>query len=135
MKRLLGLDYGNERIGVAVSDETRLIASPHSLIRHHGWGPTAEKVALLMDELSAEYLVMGLPRNMDDSLGSQAQEVMGFARRLSEKGIRVELVDERLSSVEAEEKLRENGLNAQKRKSRIDQAAAALILQKYLDQL
>jgi len=135
VKQLLGLDYGNERIGVAVSDETRTIASPHSVIRHQGWGPTAGKVALLMDELSAEYLVMGLPRNMDDSLGPQAREVMGFARRLNEKGIRVELIDERLSTVEAEEKLRENGLNAQERKKMIDQAAAALILQQYLDQL
>lgn len=135
MKRLIGLDYGDERIGVAVSDATRTLASPHSVIRHQGWGPTAEKVSGLMDELGAEYIVIGLPRNMDDSLGSQAREVMGFAKRLTEKGIRVELVDERLSSVEAGEKLKESGLSAPESRKRIDQAAAALILQDYLDRL
>ncbi len=135
MKCLIGLDYGNERIGVAVSDGTRTLASPHSVIHHQGWGPTAEKVSGLMEELGAEYIVMGLPRNMDDSLGFQAREVMGFAKRLTEKGIRVELVDERLSSMEAGEKLRENGLKAPERKKLIDQAAAALILQEYLNRL
>ncbi len=133
MRRLLGLDYGDARVGVAVSDGGRLLASPHSVIRHQGWGPTAEKVLRLMEELDAEYVVMGLPRNMDGSLGPQAREAEGFAGRLREKGVRVEFLDERLSSVEAQERLREGGHDARSGKLKVDQAAAAIILQEYLD--
>ena len=133
MKRILGLDYGNQRIGVALSDPGCLIASPHSVLRHFGWGPTARSVRQLLEETGAEYIVLGLPYSMDGSLGDQAQEVLGFAGGLRQQGLRVELQDERLTSMEAEDSLRAGGKNWQQSKTLVDQVAAALILQAYLD--
>lgn len=135
MRRLLGLDYGGERIGVALSDESLTLASPHSVIRHKGWGPSARQVSQLMAQWDCEYLVLGLPRNMDGSLGSQAREVQGFGEQLTGLGLRVVYADERLSSVDAEEKLREGGRKGGDIKDRVDQAAAAVILQEHLDRL
>jgi len=132
-QRLLGLDFGLKRIGVALSDEGRLLARPHSLIEHRGWGPSARAVEELLARLDAEYAVLGLPYDMNGDLGSQAQEALGFAEALRKKGIRVELQDERLTSLEAEDILREQGHSWQQSKALVDQVAAALILQAYLD--
>lgn len=132
-QRLLGLDFGLKRIGVALSDEGRLLARPHSLIEHRGWGPSASAVEELLAQLDAEYAVLGLPYDMNGDLGSQAQEALGFAEALRKKGIRVELQDERLTSLEAEDILREQGHSWQQSKALVDQVAAALILQTYLD--
>lgn len=133
MKRLLGLDYGQKRIGAAVSDPGRRIASPHSVLTHRGWAKTAGEVRELLFELEAEYVVLGLPYDMNGALGNQAREVQGFADALRKQGLRVEFQDERLSSVEAEESLRAAGKNAKEAKALVDQVAAALILQAYLD--
>ena len=135
MKRLLGLDYGGERIGVAVSDESGTLASPHGVIRHKGWGPSSRQVGELAVRFDCEYVVLGLPRNMDGSLGGQALEAQGFGERLTELGLKVVYEDERLSSVDAEEKLREGGRRGGQIKDRVDQAAAAVILQEHLDRL
>lgn len=128
------MDYGDKRIGVALSDQTRLIATPHSVLNHRGWGPTAKAVERLMMEVDAEYVVMGLPYEMNDALGPQAEEALGFKKALEKLGIRVELQDERLSSVTAEDSLREGGKTIAQSKTLVDQVAAALILQTYLDQ-
>ena len=133
MKRILGLDYGDQRIGVALSDPGCLIATPYSVLRHIGWGPTARSVKQLLEETGSDYIVLGLPYNEDDSLGSQAQEVLGFAEILRQQGLRVELQDERLTSMEAEDSLRAGGKNWQQSRTLVDQVAAALILQAYLD--
>jgi len=132
--RLLGLDYGARRIGVALSDEGRRLARPHSLLHHRGWTPSARAVEDLLKQLDAEYVVLGLPYGMDDQVGSQAQEVLGFAEALRRRGIRVEMQDERLTSLEAGDILREQGHTWQRSKALVDQVAAALILQAYLDQ-
>lgn len=134
MKRLLGLDYGGKRIGVALSDEGRRIASPHSLIIHKGWGPSAHRVKELVQALDAGYVVLGLPLHLDGQQSQQAEEVLGFARVLRENGLRVELQDERLTSQEAEEALKAGGKTWQEAKDLVDQVAAALILQAYLDE-
>lgn len=133
MSRLLGLDYGNARIGVAFGDETGRIATPYCVISHQGWHPTARSILKLMAALQAQALVMGLPRNMDGSTGPQAQEVLGFAEVLRKMGVTVHLQDERLSSFEAEERLRAQGKDARQIKTLVDQVAAAIILQAYLD--
>ena len=73
MGRVLGLDVGDKRIGVALSDETRLIASPYCVIQSVGWGPDSRKIADIMRETGAELIVSGLPYNMDGSLGFQAK--------------------------------------------------------------
>ncbi len=133
MSRLLGLDYGDKRIGIAISDETRLIASPHSVVLHRGWGPTAQTIARLMQETGAEFVVMGLPLMADGETGPQAEEALGFSKALHKLGIRVELQDERYTSLAAEDSLREGGQTAKQSKTLVDQVAAALILQAYLD--
>lgn len=134
MKRLIGLDYGDKRIGVALSDESRTIASPHSVIPHKGWGPTAKAVAQIMRDTDAEFVVMGLPCHLEGGMGKQAEETLGFARVLEKHGIRVMMQDERLTSVTAEDALKEGGKTARESKLLVDQVAAALILQAYLDE-
>lgn len=133
MSLLLGLDYGNARIGVAFGDESGRIATPHSVIPHRGWNPSAKAVRQLMDDFDARAVVLGLPHNMDGSLGEQAQEVLGFAEVLRKMGVTVHLQDERLSSFEAEEQLQAQGKNPRQIKTLVDQVAAAIILQSYLD--
>lgn len=133
--RLLGLDYGEGRIGVAVGDAQGRLANPHSFFRHKGWGPDARKVKDLMAETGAKAVVLGVPLNMDGTEGLQAQETLGFGKRLEESGITVILQDERLTSLEAEEALRESGHRGSEIREKVDQAAACLILQRYLDSL
>ena len=132
-RRLLGLDYGDKRIGVAVSDPGRLIASPHSVLRHKGWGPTAKAVHSLLAQLDCEAVVMGLPYDMDGTQGHQAREALGFKQALEQLGITVFLQDARLTSVEAEDSLKQGGKTWQESRALVDQVAAALILQSYLD--
>lgn len=134
MKRLIGLDYGDKRIGVALSDESRTIASPHSVITHKGWGPTAKAVAQLLRDTDADFVVMGLPCHLQGGIGRQAEEALGFSKVLEKHGIKVVMQDERLTSVSAEECLREGGKTAKQSKALVDQVAAALILQAYLDE-
>lgn len=133
MSRLLGLDYGNARIGVAVGDEASGLASPYCVITHQGWQPTARSVLKLMDALKAQALVLGLPYTLEGETGEQALEVLGFAEVLRKLGATVHLQDERLSTFEAEEMLRAQGKDARQIKELVDQVAAAIILQSYLD--
>lgn len=83
--KYLGLDYGAERIGVALSEGGAVW--PRGILRHKGWGPDVRQVKALMEQTGAQAVVLGLPRNMDGSLGPQAQETMGFGKRLEEAGI------------------------------------------------
>lgn len=133
--RLLGLDYGDKRIGVALGDTQGRLASPHGVFHHKGWGPDARRISALMQETGASGVVLGLPRNMDGSLGPQAREAKGLGERLEACGITVYYQDERLSSFEAEEALRKRGLDSRRIKDQVDQTAAAFILQRYLDSL
>ena len=129
--RLLGLDVGDRRIGIAVSDETQLIATPHSVYTRVGYGPDCRHIARLYGELGCVGVVSGLPLNMDGSAGFQAEKVRAFAAKLEEAGLPVAFQDERLSTVSAHEALIEGGMRREARKG--DQVAAAVILQQYLD--
>ena len=133
MGRVLGLDVGDKRIGVAVSDETRLIASPYCVIQSVGWGPDSRKIADIMRETGAELIVSGLPYNMDGSLGFQAKKVQDFLRVVEGLGFPVEWIDERLTTVTAQNALIEGGMRRENRRGTVDKVAAAVILQTWLD--
>ena len=131
--RILGLDVGDRRIGIALSDETRFIATPHSVYTRIGWGPDVKHLKKLYEDSAAVLVVCGLPKNMDGSVGFQAEKVMAFAEKLKEAGLPVEFQDERLSTVSAHQALIEGGMRREDRKGTVDKVAAAVILQTYLD--
>lgn len=133
MARILGLDVGDRRIGLALSDESELIASPHSVYQRVGWGPDSLYFLSLAQELNVAYIVAGLPLNMDGSMGPQAQKARDFCAQLEKKGLTIEYIDERLTTKSAEMALIEGGMSRQNRKDTVDKIAAALILQSYLD--
>ena len=131
--RILALDVGDKRIGIAVSDETHLIATPHSVYTRVGYTPDVKHVQQLCRETEADLVVCGLPRNMDGSIGFQAEKVQAFAEKLTEAGLTVVFQDERLSTVSAHQALIEGGMHREQRKGTVDKVAAAVILQQYLD--
>jgi len=133
--RHMGLDVGDRRIGVALSDETATLASALTTVTRTGGRKDAGAVADLVRHHEVAAVVVGLPLNMDGSRGPQADKVLGFVEGLRRRLGPVPVVtrDERLTTVEAEEKLREAGLGWKERKRVVDQAAAVVILQEYLD--
>ncbi|MBQ9264903.1 MAG: Holliday junction resolvase RuvX [Clostridia bacterium] len=131
--RILALDVGDVRIGIAVSDALRMIATPHSVYTRVGYGPDVKHIQKLLTETDAGMVVCGLPRNMDGSEGFQAEKVKAFADKLRESGIEVAFQDERLSTVSAHQALIEGGMRRDQRKGTVDKVAAAVILQAYLD--
>ena len=136
MPRTIAFDYGERRIGVAVSDPTRTIASPlTTLHRRAGKRPPWAVIAALVAEQEADEAVIGLPLDLAGEEGSWAAEVRQFGADLARRtGLPVHWMDERLSSVRAERAVRGMGLkkSAREEKERIDAAAAALILEGYL---
>lgn len=137
MPRILGVDYGERRIGLALSDPTAMIASPlPTLARRKGKRPPVAPIARLLDEHEVEEVVVGLPLTLDGDDSDWTREVREFAAALQERSGRpVSLQDERMTSVRAERAVRSLGMSRVKReqKERIDAAAAVLILQAYLD--
>ena len=131
---MLAIDPGTKEVGLAVSDETGLIAQP---VGEEPAQPEVTLVARLAERaagLGADALVVGLPRRLDGSQGPEALAARDLAGRLREAtGLPVELVDERLSSVQAERSLLAGGLRRDKRRRLAHRVAAALILQSYLD--
>ena len=132
--RLLGLDVGDVRIGVAVCDSLEIAAFPVGVVRRVGsLKRDVAAVAALATEQEAEGVVVGLPLSLNGEVGPQAQKTQGFAKALANVfPMPVVLWDESLSSVEAEELLIAQGVSRAKRRERIDQTAAALILESYL---
>jgi putative Holliday junction resolvase len=133
--RLLALDVGDVRIGVAVSDETGTLASGLATLRSLGPRKDAQQVAALVREHEVAEVVVGLPLRLDGSQGPQAEKVLGFVERLR-RVLRVPVAtrDERLTSVAAGERLTEAGVRGRARHARLDQAAACLLLQELLDE-
>lgn len=132
--RLMGLDVGDKRIGIALSDEGALIASPKETLERSG---NRKDIAHLLDLARCEdvsEILVGMPFSLDGSEGPQAQKVGRFVEALkAETDIRVTTWDERLTTVSAERALIEGNVSRAKRKKTIDRVAAALILQGYLD--
>ncbi|MFI5274032.1 MAG: Holliday junction resolvase RuvX [Ktedonobacterales bacterium] len=131
---ILALDVGDVRIGLAVSDETELLATPRGVIRRRSDAAAIEAIARTVAETGAAQVVVGLPVSFDGQLHAQAQAVQRFAAKLGARlALPLIFADETLSSVRAEEQLRAAGVRAEKMRERIDAAAAAIILQDYLD--
>lgn len=137
MPRILAVDYGERRIGLALSDPTATIASPlPTLKRRKGKRPPVAPIARLVEENAVEEIVVGLPLTLEGDDSDWTREVREFANALADRtSLPVALRDERLTSVRAERAVRSLGLSKEKReeKSRVDAAAAVLILQAYLD--
>lgn len=138
--RVVGLDVGERRIGVAVSDLTRTLARPAGVLRSASLGEAAlqqaaaEIARLAAEEDGVSTIVVGLPRHLDGTPSDMTPRVEAFAQQLSAKtGLPVVLQDERLSSREAESRLALRDKDWRSRKQRLDAAAAAVILQDYLD--
>lgn len=130
--RILGVDHGETRIGIALSDPSAILASPLCVVA--GGARAAEDVAELAVRHDVRAVVVGLPRNMNGSYGPAADKVRCFIQDLRERlAVPVIEWDERLSTVSAHKVLREAGLNGRRRKGVVDQAAAQIILQNYLD--
>jgi len=132
--KVLGLDLGERRIGLAISDETCTIASGLGVYTRRSLEEDLDYLRKLIEREGIERIVVGFPVNMDSSLGPKAQEAQEFKRHLEEAlKIPVELFDERLTTQEAERVLIEADLSRSRRKRVRDQLAAVLILQGYLD--
>ncbi len=132
--RYLCLDPGRKRIGVAVSDETGLIATPVGVIRVGDRAQVFRQVLRHIEEQEAGKLIIGLPLHMNGDEGIEAGRARDFARQLSRlTNIPIDFMDERLTSVEADRLMQEAGVKRLKRKANIDARAAAIILQTYLD--
>jgi len=133
----LGLDFGRKRIGVARSDATGMLASPHTtLVRRLNRRPPYAELLRIADEADARVVVMGLPLELDGSENAWCVEVREAGAKIARRlGRPLVFVDERLTSVQAEEALRQAGLRRKDRadRARVDAAAAAVILQSWLD--
>ena len=133
--RVLALDLGSKRIGVAISDRSGTIASPLTVLARSGRVRSDhEAIRKLVEEEEAERVVVGLPLSMDGSIGKAARAAISEAEALaSVVGVPVETLDERLTTVTADRMLMESNMRAQDRRKIIDKAAAAVILQTWLD--
>lgn len=134
--RSLGLDIGDKRIGVAISDPEEILASPLATITRDDDDKAIDAILELVAEYGAQRIVVGLPYSLDGNIGRQASKVMAFVEKLSGcTEVNVETQDERLSSVAAKRLLVEAGTKKHKARLQLDAAAAAFILQGYLDSL
>ena len=131
----MGLDIGTRTIGVAISDELGIAAHGLKTIRRKSMEEDLKEIATIIRELEIDKIVVGLPKNMDGTLGRQAEIVLKWIETLKDKIlVPVETWDERLSTVGASKVLLEADLSRRKRKKVIDKLAAVLILQGYLEQ-
>ena len=133
--RVVGLDLGSRRIGVAVSDPSGTVATPHSVLQRSGDHAADHRaVAAVVAEYEADLLVVGLPRSMDGSLGPAAQGALAEVDELADAlPVPVETVDERLTTVSADRVLRDAAVKGEARRRVIDKVAAAILLQTWLD--
>lgn len=135
--RIIGLDYGTKTVGVAVSDALGITAQPVETItrkEENKLRQTLARIEAIIDEYQIEQIVVGLPKNMDNTIGERAKACEDFAEKLERRtGLPVVMWDERLTTVAAEEVLKESGVRRENRKAVIDQIAAVFILQGYLD--
>jgi len=134
--RILALDHGTKRIGVAVSDEMKMIATPLEYIPAEPFADFLARLKEIVREKEVEMILIGMPRNMDGSYGPAALKVQEFAAALKDAiPIPLKTWDERLTSAQAQRFLIQGNVRRDKRKEKVDKTAAALLLQSYLDGL
>lgn len=131
--RVLGVDYGERRTGLAVSDALGLAAHGLPTLTRLPEEQVVAEIVQLAKERDAEAVIVGLPRNMDGSLGPQARKTLAFARKLADAGLSIKLVDERLTTERAHRVMDEAGMSFREKRPRVDRMAAQFILQIYLD--
>ena len=135
--RIMGLDYGSRTVGVAISDELLLTAQGKEIIRRKEENKlrrTLARIEELIQEYGVEKIVLGLPLNMDESVSERSELCLEFKDKIERRtGIPVEMMDERLTTVEADEIMNEARIKGKERKEYVDMIAAQIILQDYLD--
>ncbi len=133
--RVLGIDFGEARIGLAISDHEARLAVPLTTLERTSDGEAIAHIGAVVAEEGVELLVIGEPRNLDGTLGERARRVRSFLRKLRRTvQLPCELVDERLTTVEARQRLQEAGVDTRRFPERIDAVAAQILLQQYLDE-
>ena len=133
-KRKMGIDYGDKRIGIALTDALCIISSPYEVYKNVGQEDAIEHIIKLIKEYDVDEIAMGLPLNMDGTEGERAIIHRQFGEKLeSLSEVQVYYIDERLTSAEAEEILISSGVRREKRKELIDKISAQIILQTYIN--
>lgn len=136
MKRVMGLDVGNKTIGVAVSDPLGITAQGITTIRRKGIKSDFEELKKIIEEYEIKEIVVGLPKNMNNTIGPQGEKVLKFVEKLKNNfTLEVIMQDERLTTVSAERTLISADVSRAKRKEVIDKVAATYILQAYLEKI
>ena len=134
MSRILGLDFGTRRIGLALSDPTGTLASPLPFLKNSRPSDVASKLKALTETHQITTVVIGLPRNLDGTYGPAAQKVRDFITQIQPHlSAKIIPQDERLTTVQASRGLSQMGLNQKELRKKVDCSAASLILQQYLD--
>lgn len=134
--KILALDVGNKRIGTAYSDELGMFAHPLKTVHRKGIKRDIEAIAEIVRDQNISLVLVGLPKNMDDSVGFQGEKTVKFGEILKvELGVEVVYWDERLSTQAAKEIMLKNGIKQENRKNIIDTVAAVVILENYLDSI
>ena len=130
--RTLGMDLGTKTLGLAISDKRGIIASPYKLIKYNNIEDAVNEVLEIIEKEKVDNLVLGLPKNMNNSLGFASERSLNKKLLEEKTDLKIELIDERLSTVEAERILLDYDMSRKKRKEHIDNTAAAIILDTYL---
>jgi putative Holliday junction resolvase len=134
--RILAIDHGTKRMGIAISDELKMIAQPLEYIPAEPFAKFLDRLKEILREKEVELIVVGLPRNMDGSYGPAALKVQEFVAALkSALTLPIQMWDERLTSAQANRFLLQGNVRRAQRKEKVDKTAAALLLQSYLDSL
>ncbi len=134
MPRILSLDHGTKRIGVAVSDELKLIAQPLEFIPSDPFDVFVERLREIIAGKEVELVLVGMPRNMDGTYGPAAEKVQEFIAALTPQlAVPIKTLDERLTSAQANRVLLQGNVRRADRKQKVDAMAAAILLQSYLD--
>lgn len=131
--KIMAVDFGDARTGLAACDRTEFLASPIGVIEERNFDRTVQKTAFAAQEYGVQMIVVGYPRNMNGTLGERAEKCAAFAQQLQAMvSIPVELWDERATTVQAHNYLNETNTRGKKRKQVVDQVAATIILESYL---
>lgn len=134
MARILALDIGDVRVGVAISDASQKIASPLCILEACDIKTNSKALRTVLEDWEPEYIVVGLPKSMDGTENSQASKIRDIANTVSANtGLEIVFVDERLSSMEAKTYMRECGISERDMRGKLDSIAASIFLQTYLD--